>query len=67
MYNTIFLSSSWSSIVAINTVSPFGLRKSAVQKSNNSDIEYYITVTWSPEESQYGPNIFCFTAVDSVG
>lgn len=50
----------------ITTISPPGLTKSSLVESS-ADQEYFVTVTWSPQPSQFGANIFCFTASDSIG
>ncbi|XP_072021341.1 integrin beta-like protein A [Amphiura filiformis] len=55
------------SILAIETVSPIGFFKSDVGKLQGVDRHYYVNLTWTPQLSQYGENIFCFTAADSVG
>ena len=51
-------------IVDIITASPQGLRKSVLAPTGN---EWYLNVTWTPSESQFGPNIFCYSALDSTG
>ena len=54
------------SITEIITASPPGLRKSALLATNHSR-QWYINATWSPDISQYGPNLFCYSATDSAG
>ena len=53
-------------IVDIITASPQGLRKSELTQTGNPR-EWYANVTWIPNESQLGPNIFCYSALDSTG
>ena len=56
------------SITNFVTASPLGIRKSDLIPSNNSAVvEWHMNVTWTPVESQFGPNIFCFAALDSIG
>ena len=54
------------SIVDIITASPPGLVKSDLAPTGYPS-EWYINVTWTPDISQYGPNIFCFSAQDNMG
>lgn len=54
-----------SSITEIVTVSPSGLQKSELAPYGVG--QWYVDITWMPTMEQYGPNIFCFTAVDSAG
>lgn len=56
------------SITDFITASPLGMRKSDVVSSDNSAAEeWQMNVTWTPTESQFGPNIFCYAALDSIG
>lgn len=56
------------SIVDIVTASPLGMRKSElVPSSNNPGREWVMTVTWIPLPHQLGPNIFCYSVLDSTG
>ncbi|XP_048590560.1 uncharacterized protein LOC116611783 isoform X3 [Nematostella vectensis] len=54
-----------SSISEITTISPQGLTKSSL--GQRSPREWYVNITWTPSQSQLGPNIFCYTAIDSSG
>ena len=54
------------SIVAIDTVSPQGLSKSMLTDGPEQS-QWHVNITWMPDESQFGPNIFCYTAKDSMG
>lgn len=54
------------SIVAIDTVSPQGLRKSSLADGPLGG-QWHVNITWTPDESQFGPNIFCYTAKDDMG
>ena len=54
------------SITEMITASPPGLRKSALLATNHSR-QWYINATWSPDVSQHGPNLFCYSATDSAG
>ena len=54
------------SITSIETISPIGVVKSPVGYLKPR--HYYVNITWTPDlPSQYGENILCFTAEDSVG
>ncbi|KAL5518188.1 hypothetical protein EMCRGX_G003876 [Ephydatia muelleri] len=52
-------------ISEIVTMSPFGLTKSSLKQGASSS-QWYIDVTWTPDLTQSGPNLFCFSAVDSA-
>ena len=60
-------SSTATSITEFITASPLGLRKSCLARSHQNPREWQIDVTWTPAESQLGPNIFCYTAMDNIG
>ena len=47
------------------TVSPLGLVKSTLAMYGEQ--QWFINVTWTPTQDQSGPNIFCFSAMDSIG
>ena len=47
------------------TGSPFGLKKGILVSVNPG--EWQVNVTWTPNESQYGLNIFCYAALDNLG
>ena len=47
------------------TGSPFGLMKSNLVSVNPG--EWQVSVTWTPNEYQYGLNIFCYAALDNLG
>eukprot|EP00731_Ephydatia_muelleri_P027918 Em0019g791a len=51
-------------ILEIVTMSPFGLTKSSLNQGASSS-QWYIDVSWTPDETQSGPHLFCFSAVDS--
>ena len=51
-------------ISEIVTMSPFGLTKSTLNQGTSSS-QWYVDVSWTPDESQSGPNLFCYAAVDS--
>ncbi|XP_052273871.1 integrin beta-like protein C isoform X2 [Dreissena polymorpha] len=59
-------SGSNSSISEVNTVSPIGLVKSSLQRSNQTG-HWHISVQWNPNSSNSINNVFCFTAVDDNG
>ena len=59
-------SSTATSITEFITASPLGLRKSNLTQCDNPR-EWQIHVTWTPTESQLGPNIFCYAAMDNIG
>ena len=48
-------------IVDFSTVSPIGLQKSAVGQSVYDSLLFYTNITWTPQISQYGLNIFCYS------
>ena len=54
------------SISEIVTASPLGLRKSDLARPFYLG-EWQVSVTWTPLESQVGPNILCYAALDSRG
>ena len=54
------------SIHDIVTASPSGLVHSDLYQLMTSQL-WGINVTWTPLDSQAGPNIFCFHALDSAG
>lgn len=56
-----------SSITEITTVSPLGVYRSELAPYESVVGQWYVNITWTPTLGQYGPNIFCFTAVDSTG
>lgn len=53
------------SIVDIVTVSPPGLHTSGLVQIGAT--QWYANVTWTPLQSYAELNVFCFSAVDSVG
>ena len=55
----------YSSIVEFPTVSPIGVQKSSISQSVHNSLLYYANITWTPQASQYGLQIFCFSARDS--
>ena len=57
------------SITGFVMASPHGMGKSDLIPSGDNPAaeEWQINVTWTPTESQYGPNIFCYAALDSIG
>ena len=60
-------SSTATSITEIITVSPLGMIKSSLIQFGNPG-EWQMNVTWTPiSEFQFGPNIFCFAAIDNIG
>ena len=59
-------SSTATSITEFITASPLGMRKSNLTQYDNPR-EWQIDVTWTPTESQFGPNIFCYAAMDNIG
>jgi hypothetical protein len=58
-------SSTATSITKFVTASPFGMRKSSLVSENPR--EWQMDVSWMPAESQFGPNIFCYAAMDNIG
>ena len=54
------------SITEFVTASPLGMRKSNLSQCENPR-ERQVNITWTPAEYQFGPNIFCFTAMDDIG
>ena len=59
-------SSTATSISEFITASPLGMRMSNLTQCDNPR-EWQIDVTWTPTESQLGPNIFCYIAMDNIG
>ena len=59
-------SSTATSITEFITASPLRMRKSNLTQYDNPR-EWQIGVTWTPTESQFGPNIFCYAAMDDIG
>ena len=59
-------SSTSTSISEIVTASPLGMNKSDLVPSSNPG-EWQVNVTWIPAASQFGPNIFCYAALDNRG
>ena len=55
----------YSRIVEFPTVSIVGVTKSAVAMSTYNPLLYYTNVTWTPQPSQFGLHIFCFSAKDT--
>jgi hypothetical protein len=56
------------SISEIVTTSPLGLRKSELVQSCSCYLGgWQVNIAWTPLESQFGPNIFCFAAMDNAG
>ena len=53
-------------ILDITTQSPVGLRKS-ILRSGPGNNDWYVNITWTPDDVQIGTNIFCYVAVDSAG
>ncbi|CAG2226257.1 unnamed protein product [Mytilus edulis] len=53
------------SIREIQTASPQGMLKSKLEVYANR--EWYVNVSWTPDNGQVGPHIFCYTALDSNG
>ncbi|XP_072048357.1 integrin beta-like protein C [Amphiura filiformis] len=49
-------------IIQIATISPRGMIRSTVMSGNGNN--KYVTINWTPELSQGGPNIFCFSVSD---
>ena len=58
--------SSTTSITEFVTASPLGMRKSNLCQHENPR-EWQMDIMWTPAESQLGPNIFCFAAMDNIG
>eukprot|EP00731_Ephydatia_muelleri_P017140 Em0010g238a len=52
-------------ISEIITASPAGLQMSNLTQIGNS-LQWYINVSWTPDNTQIGPNIFCYAAVDNL-
>ena len=59
-------SSTATSITEFVTASPLGMIKSNLSRSRNPG-EWQVNVIWTPVESQFGPNIFCYAAIDGIG
>ena len=57
------------SIVDFVTASPLGMKKSALVQSIDNPETWQMNVTWIPKLHlyQYGPNIFCYAALDDIG
>ena len=57
------------SIREIVTISPLGVRKSESElfRSDYYPGGWQVNITWTPLESQFGPHIFCFAALDDTG
>ena len=57
------------SITDLVTASPLGMRKSNLVPfaDNPAAKECQMNISWIPTESQFGPNIFCYAALDSIG
>ena len=53
-------------IKEIVTASPLGMKKSNLAQSENPG-EWQVSITWAPFEFQFGPNIFCYAAIDNIG
>ena len=53
------------SIAEIVTASPLGMRQSVLSPTGNPG-EWSMNVTWTPTQSQYGPSIFCYFALDNT-
>ena len=54
------------SITEFVTASPLGMKRSNLVLSGNPG-EWQVNITWTPVESQFGPNIFCYAALDDIG
>ena len=52
--------------MSIDTVSPQGIRKSSLL-GGPGEHQWHVNITWSPDQSQFGPNILCYTAMDNLG
>ena len=50
----------------ILTVSPRGLTKSRLEQIPDT-LNWKVTASWTPDYSQIGPHIFCFSAIDNLG
>ena len=53
------------SIVEIVTASPLGMKRSELFPTCNPG-EWRMNVIWTPTQSQYEPNIFCYSALDNT-
>lgn len=53
-------------ITEIITASPPGLRRTGLTMTENSR-QWYLNATWTPSDSQYGPNLFCYSSMDNIG
>ena len=54
-------------ITAIQTTSPSGTSKGALQHISGTS-NYYVLISWTPQSSQYGQTYFlCYTALNSFG
>ena len=61
-------SSTATAITDFVTGSPLGLKKSDLIPPNSMNPrEWQVNVTWTPDESQFGLNIFCYAALDDLG
>jgi hypothetical protein len=57
-----------STITEFVSGSPFGLKRSDLIPSDSTNPgEWQLNVTWTPNESQLGLNIFCYAALDNLG
>ena len=55
------------SITELQTTSPLGLRKSEIQRIQETD-NYFVNITWTPQANQENQtHLFCYTAVNSGG
>ena len=54
------------SITEFVTASPLGMRKSNLSQYENPR-KWQVNITWTPAKYQFGPNIFCFAAMDDIG
>ena len=54
-------------ITDIVTASPLGMKKSELVPSSSNPGEWLVIITWMPLSHQLGPNIFCYSALDSTG
>jgi hypothetical protein len=59
-------SSTAASITEFVTASPLGMRTFDFARSENPG-EWQVIVSWTPLEYQFGPNIFCYAAIDNEG
>lgn len=55
------------SITELQTTSPLGLRRSEIQRVQETD-NYFVNITWTPQTNQENQtHLFCYTAVNSDG